>query len=102
MYLYTPDLDVIHFFFQVPARAAAAATIARALAGLPPHQRHSFASSSEELSSIYGSRPRGQVVEELEEEFYEEVFLLRCDNQYDFIGWNPYLLPFFFGLLIPR
>ncbi|KAA8544155.1 hypothetical protein F0562_022209 [Nyssa sinensis] len=59
---------------EVPARAAAAAAIARALAGLPPHQRHSLSSSSEELSSIYGSRPHGQVVEELEEEFYEEEF----------------------------
>lgn len=59
---------------EVPARAAAAAAIARALAGIPPHQRHSLSSSSEELSSIYGSRPRGQVVEELEEEFYEEEF----------------------------
>ncbi|KAK3043635.1 hypothetical protein RJ639_001697 [Escallonia herrerae] len=58
----------------VPARAAAAAAIARALAGLPPHQRYNLSSSSDELSSIYGSRPRGQVVEELEEEFYEEDF----------------------------
>jgi len=60
---------------QVPARAAAAAAVARALAGLPPHQRYSFSSSSEELSSIYGSRPQGQLVEELEDEFYEEVLL---------------------------
>ncbi|XP_057484073.1 uncharacterized protein LOC130770604 isoform X1 [Actinidia eriantha] len=59
---------------EVPARAVAAAAVARALAGVPPHQRHSLASSSEELSSIYGSRPQGQVVEELEEEFYEEDF----------------------------
>ncbi|KAK3010468.1 hypothetical protein RJ639_013020 [Escallonia herrerae] len=58
---------------EVPARAAAAAAIARALAGLPPHQRYNLSSSSDELSSIYGSRPRGQVVEELEEEFYEEL-----------------------------
>ncbi|CAJ1979207.1 unnamed protein product [Sphenostylis stenocarpa] len=58
----------------VPARAAAAAAVARALAGLPPHQRYSFSSSSEELSSIYGSRPQGQLVEELEDEFYEEDF----------------------------
>ncbi|KAF8403173.1 hypothetical protein HHK36_011270 [Tetracentron sinense] len=58
---------------EVPARAAAAAAVARALAGLPPHQRLSLPSSSEELVSIYGSRPRGQVVEELEEDFYEEV-----------------------------
>ncbi|KAL5580161.1 hypothetical protein UlMin_012603 [Ulmus minor] len=59
---------------EVPARAAAAAAVARALAGLPPHQRFSLSSSSEELSSIYGSRPHGQVVEEVEEDFYEEEF----------------------------
>ncbi|MED6206015.1 hypothetical protein PIB30_023084 [Stylosanthes scabra] len=59
---------------EVPARAAAAAAVARALAGLPPHQRYSLSSSSEELSSIYGSRPNSQVVEELEDEFYEEDF----------------------------
>ncbi|PSR89909.1 Syndetin like [Actinidia chinensis var. chinensis] len=59
---------------EVPARAVAAAAVARVLAGLPPHQRHSLSSSSEELSSIYGSRPQGQVVEELEDEFYEEDF----------------------------
>ncbi|PPD85397.1 hypothetical protein GOBAR_DD17664 [Gossypium barbadense] len=60
---------------EVPARAAAAAAIARALAGLPPHQRYSFPSASEELRSIYGSRPQSQVVEELEEDFYEEAIL---------------------------
>lgn len=59
---------------EVPARAAAAAAVARALAALPPHQRLSFPSSSEELSSIYGSRPPGQIVEELEGDFYEEEF----------------------------
>ncbi|KAK9279860.1 hypothetical protein L1049_013542 [Liquidambar formosana] len=59
---------------EVPARAAAAAAVARALAGLPPHQRFSLPSSSEELISIYGSRPHGQVVVELEEDFYEEEF----------------------------
>lgn len=61
---------------QVPARAAAAAVVARALAGLPPHQRYSLSSSSEELSSIYGSRPQVEVVEDLEEDFYEEVRLI--------------------------
>lgn len=64
------------FLNQVPARAAAAAAVARALAGVPPHQRYSLSSSSEELSSIYGSRPHGQPVAEIEEEFYEEVILL--------------------------
>lgn len=59
---------------EVPARAAAAAVVARALAGLPPHQRYSLSSSSEELSSIYGSRPQIEVVEDLEEDFYEEDF----------------------------
>ncbi|KAI3450647.1 hypothetical protein Pfo_007312 [Paulownia fortunei] len=59
---------------EVPARAAAAAAVARVLAGLPPHQRHNLSSSSEELSSIYGSRPQGQAVDELEKEFYEEEF----------------------------
>uniref|UniRef100_F6GW73 Uncharacterized protein n=1 Tax=Vitis vinifera TaxID=29760 RepID=F6GW73_VITVI len=58
---------------EVPARVAAAAAVARAIASLPPHQRLILPSSSEELNSIYGSRPRGQVVEELEEDFYEEV-----------------------------
>lgn len=59
---------------EVPERAAAAAALARVLAGLPPHQRYTLSSSSEELSSIYGSKPPGQDVEELEEEFYEEEF----------------------------
>lgn len=59
---------------EVPARAVAAAAVARALAGLPPHQRYSLSSSSEELSSIYGSRSNDPVVEELEDEFYEEDF----------------------------
>ncbi|CAM8916625.1 unnamed protein product [Rhodiola kirilowii] len=59
---------------QVPARAAAAAAVARALSSLPPHQRYNLSSSSEELSSIYGSKVPGEVVQELEEEFYEEDF----------------------------
>ncbi|KAJ0084233.1 hypothetical protein Patl1_30543 [Pistacia atlantica] len=59
---------------EVPARAAAAAVVARALAGLPAHQRFSLPSSSEELRSIYGSRPQVEIVEELEEEFYKEDF----------------------------
>uniref|UniRef100_A0A7N0U890 Syndetin n=1 Tax=Kalanchoe fedtschenkoi TaxID=63787 RepID=A0A7N0U890_KALFE len=59
---------------EVPARAAAAAAVARALASLPPHQRFNLSSSSEELSSIYGSKHPGEVVEELEEAFYEEEF----------------------------
>ncbi|KAH6772710.1 coiled-coil protein [Perilla frutescens var. frutescens] len=59
---------------EVPARAAAAAAVARVLAGLPPHQRHNLSSSSEELSFIYGSKPQGRDVDELEKEFYEEEF----------------------------
>ena len=66
---------VRYYIVQVPARAAAAAAVARALAGLPPHQRYSLPSSSEELRSIYGFRPQSQIVEELEEDFYEEVLL---------------------------
>ena len=60
-------------FLQVPARAAAAAAVARVLAGMPPHQRLALPSNSEELVSVYGSGPQGQAIEEIEEEFYEEV-----------------------------
>ncbi|KAK4753762.1 hypothetical protein SAY87_001866 [Trapa incisa] len=59
---------------EVPARAAAAAAVARALAGLPPHQRFNLSSSSTELSFIYGTGPSGEVVEEPEDDFYEEEF----------------------------
>ncbi|XP_058077735.1 uncharacterized protein LOC131226076 isoform X2 [Magnolia sinica] len=59
---------------EVPARAVAAAAVARALAGLPPHQRFTLPSGSEELVSIYGTRPRGQIIEDLEEDFYNEDF----------------------------
>ncbi|XP_057836167.2 uncharacterized protein LOC131046440 isoform X1 [Cryptomeria japonica] len=59
---------------EVPARAAAAAAVARALAGVPPHQRLALSSNSSGLASLYGSGPRGQTVERLEEQFYEEDF----------------------------
>ncbi|XP_047317109.1 syndetin [Impatiens glandulifera] len=59
---------------EVPARAAAAAAVARALAGLPANQRHGLSTSSEELTSIYGTKSQAQIVEEPEEEFYEEEF----------------------------
>ncbi|PWZ12854.1 3-hydroxy-3-methylglutaryl-coenzyme A reductase [Zea mays] len=59
---------------SVPERAAAAAAAARAIAGLPPHERINLPSNSEDLVSIYGSNPQGQVMEELEEVFYEEEF----------------------------
>lgn len=82
---------------QVPARAAAAAAVARAIAGLPPHQRFGLSSSSQELSSIYGSTPQGPVVEEIEEEFYEEVLLIsiwfQCGSAYDM--YCPLMLGYF-------
>ncbi|ONK71818.1 uncharacterized protein A4U43_C04F12710 [Asparagus officinalis] len=59
---------------EVPARAAAAAAVARALAGMPPHQRLALPSNSEEMVSIYGTRSQDHVIEELEENFYEEDF----------------------------
>ncbi|KAJ8512216.1 hypothetical protein OPV22_002650 [Ensete ventricosum] len=59
---------------EVPARAAAAAAVARALAGTPPHEKISFSSTSEEVLLIYGSRSQGQTIDELEEDFYEEDF----------------------------
>ncbi|XP_019093935.1 PREDICTED: syndetin [Camelina sativa] len=59
---------------EIPARAAAAAAVARALAGLPSDQGLSISSTATELSSIYGNRPLPQQVEELEQGFYEEDF----------------------------
>ncbi|KAG1355013.1 syndetin [Cocos nucifera] len=59
---------------EVPARAAAAAAVARALARLPPYQRSLLPSNSGEFVSIYGSRSQDQVIEELEEDFYQEDF----------------------------
>ncbi|KAJ4903130.1 hypothetical protein Rs2_17081 [Raphanus sativus] len=60
---------------EIPARATAAAAVARALAGLPPDQRLSISSTATELSSIYGNNmPPPQLVEELEEGFYQEDF----------------------------
>lgn len=64
------------FLPQVPARAAAAAVVARALAKLPPHQKNIFSTNSEYLISIYNSSPHEQsTTEELEENFYEKVHL---------------------------
>ncbi|KAK8969645.1 hypothetical protein KSP40_PGU007524 [Platanthera guangdongensis] len=57
---------------EVPERAAAAAAAARALAGLPPHERIALTSNSKEFTSIYGTND--QPLEEIEEEFYEEDF----------------------------
>ncbi|KAI3786043.1 hypothetical protein L1987_45170 [Smallanthus sonchifolius] len=48
---------------QVPEHAAAATTIDSVVASIPPHQRHNISSSSEELSSIYGSEPSNQSCE---------------------------------------
>ncbi|KAL1209511.1 hypothetical protein V5N11_020412 [Cardamine amara subsp. amara] len=59
---------------EIPARAAAAAAVARALAGLPSDQRLSISSTATELNSIYGNRPLPQQVEDLEQGFYEEDF----------------------------
>ncbi|KAL4191048.1 hypothetical protein AMTRI_Chr07g78870 [Amborella trichopoda] len=59
---------------EVPVRAVQAAAIARALAILPPHQRLTLPSNSEDLVFIYGIKPHGQTTESLEEEFYEEDF----------------------------
>lgn len=67
---------------KVPARAAAAAAVARALAGMPPHERLAFSSNSEDLFSIYGSGNLGQKIEELEDEFYEEVSLSYTEQSY--------------------
>ncbi|KAJ9540508.1 hypothetical protein OSB04_027014 [Centaurea solstitialis] len=71
---------------EVPERAAAAATIARALASIPPHQRQNISSSSQELSSIYGSEQRDQVLEELEEEFYEEDASMNAAHAIPILG----------------
>lgn len=75
---YTAQFQHVDFLYmgQVPERAAAAAAVARALAGIPPHERVGLPSSSAELVSIYGSKSSAQAVEELEEEFYKEVSLL--------------------------
>uniref|UniRef100_A0A0E0R224 Syndetin C-terminal domain-containing protein n=1 Tax=Oryza rufipogon TaxID=4529 RepID=A0A0E0R224_ORYRU len=64
---------------EVPARAAAAAAgapggAARAIAGLPPHEKISLPLNSEDLVSIYGSNPQGHAVDELEEVFFQEEF----------------------------
>lgn len=57
---------------EVPERVAAAAAAARALAGVPPHERIALKSNSKEFASIYGTKD--QPLEEIEEEFYEEDF----------------------------
>lgn len=77
MDIHSLNKHVLGSFLQVPARAAAAAAVARALAGMPPHERLALPSNSEELVSIYGSRPQGQVIDDLEEEFYEKVSTTR-------------------------
>ncbi|KAH6555498.1 hypothetical protein KP509_1Z249300 [Ceratopteris richardii] len=57
---------------EVPLRVAAAAAVARSIAGVPPHQRLNIP-SSEGSSSIYGGRSIGNKVEELDGQFYEQV-----------------------------
>lgn len=59
---------------EVPPRVAAAAAVARTIASLPPHQRLNLPSSLEGSSSIYGGRPHGDKVEELDDRFYEQEF----------------------------
>jgi hypothetical protein len=61
------------FFYQVPARAAVAAAVARQIAALPPHERLSLSSTSLGTPSIYGAKPAGKTAEEVEEIYYEEV-----------------------------
>ncbi|XP_024374840.1 uncharacterized protein [Physcomitrium patens] len=56
---------------EVPARAAAAALVARKLATLPPHERVSLSGGA---GSIYAARLRGEPPEKLEEVFYEDKF----------------------------
>ncbi|KAF9684812.1 hypothetical protein SADUNF_Sadunf04G0157500 [Salix dunnii] len=84
------------FVDMVPARAAAAAAVARVLAGMPPYQRFNLPSSSEELRSIYGSIPQGHMVEELEEDFYEEgegvLWRARSDALYRSFPTSPFYL----------
>ncbi|XP_020682356.1 uncharacterized protein LOC110099515 [Dendrobium catenatum] len=58
---------------EVLERVAAAAAAARALAGLPPHERIALTSNYEDITFLYGSK--GQTLEVLEEEFYEEATL---------------------------
>ncbi|PKU78635.1 hypothetical protein MA16_Dca014900 [Dendrobium catenatum] len=58
----------------VPERVATAAAAARALVGLPPHERIALRSNSEDITFLYGRN--GQTLEVLEEEFYEEVLLV--------------------------
>lgn len=69
----TTNYSVAFRLFQVPARAAAAAAVARKIATLPPHERVSL---SEGSGSVYAARPRGEAAEELEEVFYEDVCIL--------------------------
>eukprot|EP00250_Pteridium_aquilinum_P017784 c23783_g2_i2 orf=401-3664(+) len=59
---------------EVPPRVAAAAAVARTIASLPPHQRLNLPSSLDGTLSVYGGRPHGNKVEELDEEFYEQDF----------------------------
>lgn len=56
---------------EVPARAAAAAAVARKIATLAPQDRLLLPDGS---GSIFAARPRGETAEELEEAFYEDKF----------------------------
>eukprot|EP00249_Psilotum_nudum_P022392 c28500_g1_i1 orf=1413-4874(+) len=59
---------------EVPARAAAAAAVARTLAGLPPHQRLQLQSTLGGSPSLYGGLFRGERLEDVDERFYEQEF----------------------------
>ncbi|XP_073395811.1 uncharacterized protein [Physcomitrium patens] len=56
---------------EVPARAAAAAVVARKIATLPPHERVLLSGVPDSIST---ARPRAETVQELEEVFYENKF----------------------------
>lgn len=66
--------------FQVPARAAAAAAVARKIATLAPQDRLSLPDGS---GSMFAARPRGETAEELEEAFYEDVCLHQTSRIHD-------------------
>lgn len=75
----------------MPARAAAAAVVARKIATLPPHERVLLSGVPDSIST---ARPRAETVQELEEVFYENVWHLltlrvhkfTCFLMFSFVG----------------
>ncbi|KAJ7561332.1 hypothetical protein O6H91_03G024200 [Diphasiastrum complanatum] len=59
---------------EVPARAAAAAAVARSLAALPPHERLTLPTTSGGSPSVYGNTSHRQEIEDLDEDFFEQEF----------------------------